>query len=175
MFAIVETGGKQYKVAKDAILKLEKIEAGVGSVVEFSKVLLVNDEKKGITLGSPTVEGVSVKAEVLEHIKADKVLIFKKKRRKNHRRLNGHRQRLTVVRVTGLSPVGEGVVIKEFVSDAPTRAPKAAKSESKAAPKKAAAPKAPAKKAAAPKKAEAGEKKAAAPKKAAPKSKKTEG
>lgn len=102
MFAVVKTGGKQYKVASGDVIKVEKLLAEAGTTVELDQVLMVGDDAN-VTIGSPLVAGASVAAEVLDQIKGPKVTIFKKKRRKNHRRTRGHRQPITVLRVTGIS------------------------------------------------------------------------
>lgn len=98
MYAVIKTGGKQYRVAKNDVIKVEKLEAEAGSTIDLGEVLLVGGDGEA-RVGSPLVEGASVKAEVLEQIKGDKIVIFKKKRRKNHRRKRGHRQLLTVLRI----------------------------------------------------------------------------
>ncbi len=98
MFAIVKTGGKQYKVAVDDVLRVEKLEAEPGSTVELTDVLMVHDGKKDI-VGGPSVAGASVQAEVVEQMRDRKVIIFKKTRRHNYRRKNGHRQHLTVLKI----------------------------------------------------------------------------
>jgi len=102
MYAVVRTGGKQYRVAKNDVIKVEKLEAEVGSDVALDEVLLVGGEGEP-RVGSPLVEGARVTAKVLDQAKADKVIIFKKKRRKNHRRKRGHRQPLTVLRITDIA------------------------------------------------------------------------
>lgn len=180
-FAVIKTGGKQYKVAANDVLKIEKLDAEAGTIVTFDQVLMVDGE-----VGAPLVEGALVAAELLETRKQKTVIILKKNRRHNYRRRNGHRQLLSTVRITEILTGGAKPTIKaagvakpaETVSEA---AP--AKKSAKAAPKAAAAEtaeapaKAPAKKAAAPKKAAATEdtaaekpaKKAPAAKKAAPK------
>lgn len=99
MFAVIRTGGKQYKVAKDDVITVEKLAGEPGSAVTLDDVLMIADGAEART----KAEGASVSAEVVEQIKADKVLIFKKRRRHNYRRKNGHRQLLTVLRVTGIS------------------------------------------------------------------------
>ncbi len=101
MFAIIQTGGKQYKVAQDDVLRVEKLDVEAGKTIELKEVLLVADASK-TTSGNPTVKGASVSAEVVRHEKDDKVIVFKKKRRQNYRRKNGHRQNLTVLRITGI-------------------------------------------------------------------------
>ncbi|MDF1794050.1 MAG: 50S ribosomal protein L21 [Thalassobaculaceae bacterium] len=101
MFAVVKTGGKQYKVASGDVIKVEKLDAEAGATVELDQVLMVGDDAK-VTVGAPLVAGASVAAEVLDQRKGPKIIIFKKKRRKNHRRTRGHRQPLTVLRVTDI-------------------------------------------------------------------------
>lgn len=173
MYAVIKTGGKQYKVAKNDVVVVEKLTAEAGSSVTLDQVLMVGDEGK-TEVGAPFVAGASVTAEVIDQARGPKVLIFKKKRRKNHRRKNGHRQDLTVLRVTdiltgGAKPKKAAAKKAEPKAEA---APAEAKEEAKPAAKKAetnkAAPKAEAKKAPA---------KKAAPKKTAakkPAAKKTE-
>ena len=95
MFAIFTTGGKQYKVQKNEVLKVEKLDAEKN--VEFSDVLMVDGK-----VGAPFVEGAKVKAEVIDQIRDDKVIVFKKKRRQNYRRKQGHRQYLTVIKITDI-------------------------------------------------------------------------
>ena len=98
MFAVIRTGGKQYRVAKDDLITVEKLAGDPGATVTFDSVLMIgegSDAKSGPS-------GAAVTAEVVEHIRDDKVIIFKKKRRHNYRRKNGHRQPLTVLRVTGI-------------------------------------------------------------------------
>ncbi|MXV44645.1 50S ribosomal protein L21 [Saccharibacter sp. 17.LH.SD] len=102
MFAVIRTGGKQYRVAKDTILKVEKLDTEAGQTVTFSDVLMVGGEQ-GVTVGAPTVNGASVTAEVVAQDRLPKVIIFKKRRRQNSRRKNGHRQHVTVLRVTGIN------------------------------------------------------------------------
>lgn len=102
MFAVIRTGGKQYRVAKDAILKVEKLDAEAGNTITFSDVLMIGSDQ-GTTIGAPTVDGASVSAEVVAQDRNPKVIIFKKRRRQNSRRKNGHRQPVTVLRVTGIN------------------------------------------------------------------------
>jgi large subunit ribosomal protein L21 len=102
MYAVIKTGGKQYRVQKDDVLHVEKLEAKKGDVVTLDHVLLVGSEGNA-KIGSPTVSGASVKATVVDQIKDDKVIIFKKKRRQNYRRKNGHRQNLTVLKITDIN------------------------------------------------------------------------
>ena len=98
MFAVIKTGGKQYRVAADDLLKVEKVKGEPGEIVQFGEVLVVGAD--AVTLGVPTVAGASVAAEVLEQGRGAKVIAFKKRRRKNSRRKRGHRQEFTLVRVT---------------------------------------------------------------------------
>ncbi len=106
MYAVIKTGGKQYKVAKDQIVVVERLAAAAGDSVAFDHVLLVGEGDK-TTLGAPTVAGASVVAEVVEQTRGDKIVVFKKKRRKNHRRRNGHRQHETVLRITEILTDGQ--------------------------------------------------------------------
>ena len=99
MFAVIRTGGKQYKVAKDNTLKVEKLAAEKGQKIELNEVLMVSSEGK-TSIGEPLLAGAKVTAEVVDQIRDDKVLVFKKKRRANYRRTKGHRQELTVIRIT---------------------------------------------------------------------------
>lgn len=101
MYAVIRTGGKQYKVTKDNTLRVEKLAADKGAKVNLDQVLMVFSEGK-TSIGEPTVKGASVTAEIVEHIRDDKVLVFKKRRRKNYRRTKGHRQDLTVIRITDI-------------------------------------------------------------------------
>ena len=98
MFAVIRTGGKQYRVQEGDVLEIEKILAGAGQKVAFDQVLLIDDGDKTL-LGTPFVENASVRGEVVEDFKGEKVLVFKKKRRKQFRRTRGHRQSLTRVRI----------------------------------------------------------------------------
>ena len=176
MFAVIKTGGKQYKVAPNDILRIEKIAGEPGDTVALESVLMLETEA-GLTLGTPLVEGASVAAEVVEQGRGPKIVVFKKKRRKYHRRRNGHRQDLTVLRVTeiltdGQKPTPTKAKAKAAKAPAPeAKQPESQETESQetesqeTGAKPAAAEKAPAK-TAAPKKAAA---KKVAPKKAAPK------
>ena len=98
MFAVIRTGGKQYRVTPNTVLKVEKLEAEPGSTVTFTDVLAVGGEGH-LTIGAPVVAGATVTATVIAQDRLDKVLIFKKRRRQNSRRKNGHRQHVTVLRV----------------------------------------------------------------------------
>jgi large subunit ribosomal protein L21 len=98
MFAVIRTGGKQYRVAAEDVIKVEKVKGDPGEIVQFGEVLVVGGDD--VTLGVPTVAGASVAAEVLEQGRGAKVIAFKKRRRKNSRRRRGHRQEFTLLRVT---------------------------------------------------------------------------
>ena len=102
MFAVIRTGGKQYRVVPDAVLKVEKLEAAAGETVTFTDVLAVGSDA-GTTIGAPLVEGATVTATVIAQDRLDKVIIFKKRRRQNSRRKMGHRQHVTVLRVSGIN------------------------------------------------------------------------
>jgi large subunit ribosomal protein L21 len=102
MFAVIRTGGKQYRVTPNAVLKVEKLEADAGASITFTDVLAVGSEDK-VTVGAPVVAGASVTATVIAQDRLDTVIIFKKRRRQNSRRRNGHRQHVTVLRVAGIS------------------------------------------------------------------------
>ena len=102
MFAVIKTGGKQYKVTKDDIIIVEKLEAETGNKVSFDHVLITSNDG-AVKVGEPLVKGASVQAEVIEQRKAAKVLVFKKKRRQTYRRKRGHRQNETVVKITSIT------------------------------------------------------------------------
>jgi large subunit ribosomal protein L21 len=144
MFAVIKTGGRQYRVVPDDVLEIGKIAGDVGTIVQLGEVLLVGGESP--VLGVPTVAGASVAAEVLQHKRGPKVISFKKRRRKNSRRKRGYRDEITVLRITeiltndnkptiGPRPKREKPVVTAPV-DGDDEAPKAVK---KAAPKKPAA------------------------------------
>ncbi len=113
-FAIIETGGKQYKVSASNILKVEKLDIKKGNKVEFKKVLLINDDKT-VEIGDPTVSGAIVEGMLLDNIKDRKVIVFKKRRRQNSRKRYGHRQPLSKVQITKIMSKNGKVVaeIKE--------------------------------------------------------------
>ena len=151
MFAVIKTGGRQYRVVPDDVLEIGKIAGDVGTIVQLGEVLLVGGEQP--VLGAPTVAGASVAAEVLQHKRGPKVISFKKRRRKNSRRKRGYRDEITVLRITeiltndnkptiGPRPKREKPVVTAPV-DGDDEAPKAVKK--KAAPKKTVAKKAAAK------------------------------
>ena len=99
MFAVLNTGGKQYKVSQGDLIKIEKLESDVGDKVTLSQVLMIG-EGENVEVGNPYVSNCEVKGEVVEQGKGAKIIIFKKKRRKNYRRKNGHRQRFTELKIT---------------------------------------------------------------------------
>jgi large subunit ribosomal protein L21 len=172
MFAVIRTGGKQYRVAAEDVIKVEKVKGDPGEIVQFGEVLVVGGDD--VTLGEPTIAGASVAAEVLEQGRGAKVIAFKKRRRKNSRRKRGHRQEFTLLRVTEILTDGAkptvtarpkperkptpAVVASEDGDDAEeSAAPKAKAAKKK--PAKAAAKKPAAKKADKPKSAAKGKKK----------------
>ena len=105
MYAIVEIAGHQFKVSKDLKVYVNRLASEEGSKITFDKVLLL-DDKGTITLGAPAIEGASVEAKVLQHLKGDKVIVFKKKRRKGYKKRNGHRQYLTQIVIEGITASG---------------------------------------------------------------------
>jgi large subunit ribosomal protein L21 len=158
MFAVIKTGGRQYRVVPDDVLEIGKIEGQVGTIVQLGEVLVVGGDTP--VLGAPTVAGATVAAEVLDHKRGPKVIAFKKRRRKNSRRKRGYRDEITVVRITEILTDNAKPSIgprpkREKVAPAPSEdgdeAPKAAKKKApaKKPAAKPAAKKAPAKKAAA--------------------------
>src|SRR6201996_7818990 len=106
MFAVIRTGGKQYRVTPNAVLKVEKLDAEAGGTVTFNDVLAVGVDGN-LTLGSPVISDASVTATVIAQDRLEKVIIFKKRRRQNSRRRNGHRQHVTVLRVAGFAKDGQ--------------------------------------------------------------------
>jgi large subunit ribosomal protein L21 len=150
MYAIVEIAGQQFKVERGVKVYVHRLDANEGAKVEFDKVLLVDNGGK-VQIGTPSIDGAKVAATVLSHLKGDKVIVFKKKRRKGYQKSNGHRQQLTQILVQGILAKGE--TLKDEIAIV-KKAPKAeaveveAKETKETAPKKAAV-----KKEAAPKKA----------------------
>ena len=133
MFAVIKTGGKQYRVAANDLIKVEKVAGEAGDIVEFAEVLMV-----GTTIGAPVVEGALVTAEVVEQGRARKVIAFKKRRRQNSKRTRGHRQELTPIRISEILTDGAKPSKK---AEAKKAAPKADAAEGEAAKPKKAAPK----------------------------------
>ena len=138
MYAIVEIAGQQFKVEKDQQIFVHRLEEREGAKVEFDNVLLIDNNGK-VNVGAPAISGAKVTAKVLDHVKGDKVVVFKKKRRKGYRVKNGHRQAFTQIEIQSI--VEKGVTAKKA-----TTAKKEAKAKPKAAAKKAPAKKAPSKK-----------------------------
>jgi len=156
MYAVIKTGGKQYRVKEGDLLEIEKLGAEKGQKINFDQVFLIEDEGR-VLVGTPVVEDAVVRAEVVENYKGDKVLIFKKKRRKQYRRTKGHRQELTKVRIEKIHPdtkLVPGDELKVEALPVQTAAPKMeppVKKVPKPAVKKAAKPKETTKPKAAPK------------------------
>jgi large subunit ribosomal protein L21 len=105
MFAVIKTGGKQYRVAAEDVLRVDRVDGEPGSIVEFGEVLVVGGDST--VLGTPTVEGATVAGELLDHVRGPKVIAFKKRRRKNSRRKRGHRQEFSLVRITEILTQGQ--------------------------------------------------------------------
>ena len=162
MYALVRTGGKQYRVAKDDTILVERITADEGAEVILDDIVMLGDGDR-VTIGTPRVEGAAVSATVVSQTRGPKIIIFRRKRRKNHRRTQGHRQDLTLLKINAIAEDGKSLKPKA----APAKKAEAKKAEAKKAEAKKAAPKAEAK--AAPKKAAAKAEAKAAPKKAAAK------
>jgi large subunit ribosomal protein L21 len=158
MYAIVEIAGQQFKVERGNKVYVHRLDANEGANIEFDKVFLIDNGGK-ISIGSPTVDGAKVAATVIEHVKGDKIIVFKKLRRKGYQKWNNHRQLYTQILIQGVLGKGESVKeelkaeksVREFLSPS-QRNPKVREevvvAEKKAPAKKAAAKKAPAKKAA---------------------------
>ena len=166
MYALVRTGGKQYRVAKDDTILVERIAADEGAEVILDDIVMLGDGDK-VTIGTPRVDGAAVSATVVRQTRGPKIIIFRRKRRKNHRRTQGHRQDLTLLKINAIAEDGKSLKPKaapaKKAAAKADAAPKAA--AKKSAAKKAAAPKAAVKKVAAPKaEAKAVPKKAAAKK-----------
>ena len=131
MYAVVKTGGKQYKVAKGDVIKDERLDGDAGDVIQLDEILMIGDGSK-VTVGEPMISGAAIAAEILEQGRAKKVIVFKKRRRQNYRRKKGHKQHLSVLRVTDIMASGA----KKGAAPKKAAAKPAAK---KAAPKKATA------------------------------------
>ncbi len=108
MFAIVDIAGQQFKVQQNAKIFVHRLDAKIGSTVSFDKVLLLNDDEN-VQVGAPVVDGVSVSAKVLDHVKGDKVIVFKKKRRKGYQKSNGHRQLFSLIQIESIGEVKKAV------------------------------------------------------------------
>ncbi|MBP4139471.1 50S ribosomal protein L21 [Flavobacterium geliluteum] len=138
MYAIVEIAGQQFKVSKDLKVYVNRLTNEEGSKISFDKVLLL-DDNGSVTLGAPAIEGASVEAKVLQHLKGDKVIVFKKKRRKGYKKRNGHRQYLTQIVIEGITAAGgtkkaaaKKAVVAEEAATEEVEAPKAKKAAPKA-------------------------------------------
>ena len=101
MYAVIKTGGKQYRVAEGDTIRVEKLPGDVGSTIELDEVLMVGGDT--VRVGTPTVSGAKVTAQIVDQDRAKKIIVFKKMRRKNYRRKNGHRQPFTALRITGVT------------------------------------------------------------------------
>ena len=138
MYAIVEIAGQQFKVVQDQKLFVHRLDAKEGAKVSFGKVLLLDDGKK-VTVGAPAIDGASVEAKITNHLKGDKVIVFKKKRRKGYRVKNGHRQALTELIIEGIQVSGSKKAAPKKTA-APKAAAPAKDEKAKAAPKATAKP-----------------------------------
>ncbi len=122
-FAIIETGGKQYKVSTSKILEVEKLDAKIGETIKFKKVLLLNDNQN-TEIGSPSISGATVEAKLLDNVKDRTVLIFHKRRRKHSRKKNGHRQRHSKIQITKILSKDGKVIDEAKIAVAKKIAPK---------------------------------------------------
>ena len=147
MFAVIKTGGRQYRVVPDDVLEIGKIAGDVGTIVQLGEVLLVGGEQP--VLGAPTVAGATVAAEVLQHKRGPKVIAFKKRRRKNSRRKRGYRDEITVLRITEILTDNKQPTVGPRPKKEKPVAATPAEGEDAEAPKKTAKKKAPARKPAA--------------------------
>jgi len=143
MFAVIKTGGKQYKVAKNDIISVEKLLGEPGDKLELNEVLMLGEDGKAPKIGSPLIEKARIVAEILEQSKDDKIIVFKKKRRHNYRRKRGHRQNLTVLKVlevsqtsTKVKPDNKSSTKKDTTGAKKTTPDKKAVSTKKSAPTK---------------------------------------
>jgi large subunit ribosomal protein L21 len=128
MFAVIKTGGKQYRVAAEDKIKIEKVAGEPGEIIQLAEVLVVGGDN--VTLGNPTVSGASVAAEVVSQGRGDKVIAFKKRRRKNSRRKRGHRQEFTLVRITEI--LTDGAKPSKEAKPKAARKPRAKKKDDEA-------------------------------------------
>ena len=124
MYAIVEIAGQQFKVAKDQKVYVHRLQGESGSKITFDNVLLL-DDAGNVTIGAPAIEGASVTAQILNHIKGDKVIVFKKKRRKGYIKKNGHRQYLSEIQIESIATTGAKKLAKKEAAPAKEAAPKA--------------------------------------------------
>lgn len=138
MYAVIRTGGKQYRVAKDDVVRIEKLAGEPGDTITFDQVVMVGGED-GTQVGAPVVEGATVQGEVVDQTRNRKVLVFKKKRRKNYRRTAGHRQHVSVIRITDILAAGQKKTKKKSAAKKKAEpAPKAEAAGDAAAPEAAA-------------------------------------
>ena len=123
MYAVVEIGGHQYRVSEGDVLFVDKQNNETGSQITFDRVLLINDGKGAVTVGKPVVEGATVEAKLIDNVKADKVIIFKKKRRKGYKLKKGHRQPMSQIEINSISTTGGGkkTTQKSSESSAPAK------------------------------------------------------
>jgi large subunit ribosomal protein L21 len=145
MFAVIKTGGKQYRVAADEKLRVARVEGNVGDIIQFGEVLVVGGDTP--VLGVPTVSGASVAAEVLEHGRGDKVIAFKKRRRKNSRRKRGYRDEFSLVQITEILTDGASPTKTARQKPAPKPKPETSEDDEEAGETKAAKARKPAAKA----------------------------
>lgn len=145
MYAVVKTGGKQYRVAKDDKILVERLDGEAGQTVTLDNVMMLGDGDK-VTIGTPVVANATVEAEVVSQTRGPKIVIFRRKRRKNHRRLQGHRQDLTLLKITSINSSAKPAA---KAAAKPAEAKPKAEAKAEAEPKKAAAKKTAAKKTAA--------------------------
>ena len=131
MFAIIRTGGKQYRVAEQELITVDKVSGQPGDAVQFGEVLLLGGEN--VVVGSPTISGATVAGELVEQGRGEKVIAFKKRRRKNSRRKRGHRQEFSVIRITEILTEGKKPVVKAQAAAQPEAAAQSARAEPAAA------------------------------------------
>jgi large subunit ribosomal protein L21 len=128
MYAVIKTGGKQYRVAENDTLDIERVAGEAGDTIEFTDVLMVAGDS-GVEVGSPTIEGATVAADIVEQFRGKKIIVFKKKRRKNYQRRNGHRQLLSRVSITEILTGGKKPSKKAAAKKAPAKTEDAPKAE----------------------------------------------
>ena len=138
MYAVIKTGGKQYKVSKDDVISVEKLSDDAGKKIKLNEVLIISDKGKPI-VGDPLIKGASVEAEIMDHSRAAKITVFKKKRRHNYRRKQGHKQNITNLKILSInSSQGETKATNTEEKKTTTKAAPKKTTTKKAAPKKAA-------------------------------------
>lgn len=130
MYAVVKTGGKQYRVSKDDIIRIERLDGEAGEVVTLGEVLMIGDGAE-VKIGAPFIDGAAVAGEIVEQTRGDKIIVFKKRRRQNYRRKKGHRQHLTVLKVTDILTDGARPA-KKAAAKKPAKAKEEAKPEAQA-------------------------------------------